>query len=109
MPDQPTSLVLSLTLLMTAAVVLYVGTRLLWAAAPWPGLWRGVVMAGPVLVLALLHAPGSPATAIAMLVSAALLVLTLGLGVSTIDLPVDEAEGSPILRSLPPLAATVCL
>lgn len=100
---------LSLLLLLGASVVLYAGTRLLWSAVPWPGLWRGVAMSGPMIALALYHAPGSPGMAVSLLVSAAVLALTLGVGVSTIDLPVAEADGSPTLRTLLPLVATVCL
>ncbi|HEX8322495.1 MAG TPA: hypothetical protein VF595_01160 [Tepidisphaeraceae bacterium] len=105
----PDPIQLSLLLLLAAAVVLYVGSRLLWVAVPWPGLWRGVVMSGPAVALALYHAPHAPGTAIALVVSAAVLALTLGMGVGTIDLPVTEADGSPVLRTLLPLVATVCL
>lgn len=102
-------LLVSLVLIVLAALGLYVGVRLLWAAVPWAGLWRGVVMATPVIGLALYHTPSAPGVAVATLISAAVLALTLGLGVSTIDLPVPEADGSPTLRTLLPLVAVTCL
>ncbi|MGC4032816.1 MAG: hypothetical protein QM754_13995 [Tepidisphaeraceae bacterium] len=102
-------LIFSLVLILLAALGLYVGVRLLWAAVPWAGLWRGAVMATPVIGLCVYHTPTAPGIAVATLVSAAVLAVTLGLGVSTIDLPVAEADGSPTLRTLLPLAAVTCL
>lgn len=100
---------LSLILLAGGALVMYLGLRLLWAAVPSIGLWRGVVVGLPLIVLALVQATWAPGAAVALLVAAAVLVLTLGLGVSTIDLPAGQSGASPVLRCLLPLAATACL
>jgi hypothetical protein len=100
---------LSLVLLAAGALVMYVGVRLLWIAVPSVGLWRGVAVGLPIVGLALVQSTWAPASAIALLVSAAVLVATLGLGVSTIDLPPGQSGASPVLRCLLPLSATACL
>ncbi|MDB5325373.1 MAG: hypothetical protein JWM57_942 [Phycisphaerales bacterium] len=100
---------LSLVLLLAAAVVLYAGTRLLWASISSAGLWRGVIIGLPLILLATVQSTWSPGSGVALLVSASVLVMTLGLGVSTIDLPAGESGASPVLRTLLPLTATVCL
>ena len=105
----------SLLLLVAAAVVLYAGVRLLWAAVPSAGLWRGAAVAVPVIVLAVQQTAGSPGTGVALLVGAGVLAMTLGLGVAMLDLPeaatpgVPAGAASPVVRTLLPLAAVVCL
>lgn len=102
-------LTLSLLVLSVAVVVLYAGSRLLWASVSSTGLWRGVVMATPLIVLGVVLSAWSPPSAVALMVSSAVLAMTLGLGVSTLDISPDEAEASPLLRLPLPLIAVVCL
>ena len=108
MPDY-NPLTLSLLVLSVAVVVLYAGSRLLWASVSSAGLWRGVVMASPLVVLGVALSAWSPPSAVALMVSSAVLAMTLGLGVSTMDVPPEDAEASPLLRSPLPLVAVVCL
>ncbi len=101
---------LPLSFLAGAAACFYGATHLLWRGfgghTPARPMLRGVVLGLPVVaVAAYASLAGASAMGVSILLSGAVIFVTLILGVIAISNPYPSGTASPALRLLPPLAA----
>ncbi len=101
-------IILSLFYLLGGTVFAYVGLRFLWRGIGDAGIFRGALLGLPVIgVAGAFVAMGFGGMSIALLCTASVLMLTLGLGVSAASTFSNDGISAPSLRLLMPPAACV--
>jgi hypothetical protein len=101
-------------LLIAAAIVCYGGTRLFWTGVGGPlsarPLSRGMALSVLIGALAMWATwIGAAGSAVSLLLTASVVMVTLGLGVAAMSVPPGGGVASPNLRLLAPMAAAACL